>query len=159
MAQTKQDAVGGVVLDLGYHVFDLINTLLPGDPILDAIIGYKDPRMRSEELEDFADIRLTYPHGPTAHVVLSRSFHSDEFSLTVDAAGGSATLIRQGIRGRIKHAHFESSNRTDSKTAEEQMMRWFLGHLDSAPARREELDIHTRNVSLLDGTYVAAASR
>lgn len=52
----KESSGGGVVMDMGYHIIDVLNRFFGLTPDLEAVFGYKYESMRKEGLEDYAKV-------------------------------------------------------------------------------------------------------
>jgi predicted dehydrogenase len=82
---------GGVVLDMGYHAIDVLNSFFGIPDHVDAQFGYKYEGMEKNRLEDSANVTLKYA-GFDGKLVLDRHATKREESFSIVGERGTITL-------------------------------------------------------------------
>jgi predicted dehydrogenase len=157
-------ARGGVLLDMGYHMIDVITSMFGTPTDVDASLKFRYQPSRAEHLEDLVDAHLYYPgkdlsgsvviarHAP--HRVERLTVHGTEGTLELD--GRAQTLTEFDRAGQV----VESSSYSTSKT---EVLNYTLEDalrtVTNDQLRASHMQHHLRVVEVCDSIYRAAQHR
>ncbi|MFJ4897350.1 MULTISPECIES: Gfo/Idh/MocA family protein [unclassified Streptomyces] len=152
----REHAMGGVLLDMGYHLIDVLCGMFPEPPRVHSAFVHQYQEMRDRRLEDLVSLMCGYPStGLTGSLRISRHSHEKiehlcvlgtEGALNVDA--GVATL--HAIGGLLLERHTWEGAKTDAVRS---MIAHHLGHLDDRYYRQNHLQRQLAAVRTIDGIY------
>ncbi len=149
---------GGVVLDMGYHVFDVILRLFGFPTHVSAQCGYFYDETYSEGLEDTAEILLSYTDRKfQGSILLARHHYQKAERLEIIGERGFivveprcySVFTRDGRRvgGTGDHGQEEDLRL---------MLARFFASLDDRKFGEQELEINVSNMNLIDLVYQSA---
>nr|WP_055700164.1 Gfo/Idh/MocA family oxidoreductase [Streptomyces silaceus] len=153
---SREQALGGVLLDMGYHLIDVLSGMFPEPTRVNAAFVHHYQEMRDRHLEDLVSLMCSYP-SPTLSGSLRISRHNHEKSerLCVLGTGGAlnvephaATVHSTG--GRLLERFTLPGPKTDAVRA---MIAHYLGHLDDRDVRDEHVRRQLTTVRVIDGIY------
>lgn len=155
-------ALGGVMLDMGYHLIDVVNRFfgLPSSVQSTFLHCYEEMRLR--HLEDLANVQLYYPGTAMAgSVTVSRHHHDKAERLTILGSEGSLDLAPGAaeLRSRRGGPIDDLAAGTSKDDAVEAMFTHFVHHLEDRDYRRAHLARQESTVRLIDGIYKSSAHR
>lgn len=95
-----ETAYGGVILDMGYHILDILTYFFgESSRVLAAKIAYKYPETAQEQLEDYANIILEYPEeNLKGEITLDRHAAEKKEVLIIDGVDGQMVVTPQGYQ-------------------------------------------------------------
>lgn len=82
---------GGVVLDMGYHIIDVVLDFFGLPDNVEASFGYKYPEMERQKLEDSSKLTFSYSQGLQGVLVLNR--HAEKKEERFEIKGTLGTMI------------------------------------------------------------------
>lgn len=155
---SREQAMGGVLLDMGYHLIDVLGGLFPGlePPRVHAAFTHQYQETRDRRLEDLVCLMCSYPSTRLAGSLrISRHNHEKIEHLCVlgsegalNVAPGVATL--HSVGGLPLERHTREGPKTDAVRS---MIAHHLGHLDDRRYRRDHLQRQLAAVRTIDGIY------
>ncbi|MEO3973475.1 Gfo/Idh/MocA family oxidoreductase [Streptomyces sp. CAU 1734] len=155
---SREQAMGGVLLDMGYHLIDVLTGMFPEPepPRVYSAFVHHYPEMRDRRLEDLAGLMCSYPStGLVGSVRVSRHHYEKSEHLCVlgtegalNVGPGAAVLHSTG--GLPLARCTREGPGTDSVRS---MFAHHLGHLDDRDYRREHLRRQLTVVRTIDGIY------
>lgn len=148
---------GGVILDMGYHVFDVILRLFGFPTYVSTQYNYWFSKTRSEDLEDSAEILLEYADRQLqGSVLLARHHHRKYEKLEIIGEGGFAIIGSDRYSVFTKDGRLiESVVHSEAEDMQFMLRRFFAGLNDDAFGQRE-LSISLYNMKLIDIAYRSA---
>ncbi|WP_028934499.1 Gfo/Idh/MocA family protein [Pseudonocardia spinosispora] len=154
-------ASGGVVLDMGYHLVDVISRLFPEPSEVDSTFLYCYEHMRQGRLEDMANIRFRFDvENFAGEMTVSRHSHEKSERLVVHGSGGILTVTPHEAAlyslggeqlGYAKIGH-------PKNIMVDQMYKYYFDHLDEPEARSRHLTEQLAAVRLIDRIYDRAVA-
>nr|CAD27646.1 AtaP10 protein [Saccharothrix mutabilis subsp. capreolus] len=155
-------ALGGVMLDMGYHMADVVNRYFGLPAAVQGLFVHRYEEMRLSRLEDLASVHLYYPGRVTAGALtVSRHYHEKLERLTVLGAKGSLRVEPQAAQLRT-HTGGQADDLTWRATKQdvtEEMFACYVRRLDDRGYRRAHLARQLSTVRLIDGIYHSGAAR
>ncbi|MFJ2770453.1 Gfo/Idh/MocA family protein [Streptomyces sp. NPDC087300] len=153
---SREQAMGGVLLDMGYHLIDVLSGMFPEPPRVHAAFVHQYQEMRDRRLEDLVSLMCSYPTtGLAGSLRISRHNHEKIEHLCVLGTEGAlnvgpraATL--HSIGGLQLERHTWDGPKTDAVRA---MFAHHLGHLDDRYYRQDHLQRQLAAVRTIDGIY------
>ncbi|MFJ4853047.1 Gfo/Idh/MocA family protein [Streptomyces sp. NPDC088730] len=152
----REQAMGGVLLDMGYHLIDVLCGMFPEPPRVHAAFVHQYQEMRDRRLEDLVSLMCGYAStGLTGSLRISRHSHEKtehlcvlgtEGALNVDA--GVATL--HAVGGLLLERHTWEGAKIDAVRS---MIAHHLEHLDDRYYRQSHLQRQLAAVRTIDGIY------
>ncbi|MFJ1777562.1 Gfo/Idh/MocA family protein [Streptomyces anulatus] len=152
----REQAMGGVLLDMGYHLIDVLCGMFPEPPRVHSAFVHQYQEMRDRRLEDLASLMCGYSStGLTGSLRISRHSHEKiehlcvlgtEGALNVDA--GVATL--HAVGGLLLERHTWEGAKIDAVRS---MIAHHLEHLDDRYYRQNHLQRQLAAVRTIDGIY------
>jgi predicted dehydrogenase len=98
---SKKGAGGGAVIDMGYHLIDLLIWYCGLPERISAELGYHNRIGQDYDVEDTAKIQFSYPVGVDRRVLgsvlLSRIYPTKEELLSIYGTGGAIEILRDRI--------------------------------------------------------------
>ncbi|SKA35278.1 Predicted dehydrogenase [Marinactinospora thermotolerans DSM 45154] len=155
-------ALGGVMLDMGYHVIDVINAYFGMPASVQSTFLHCYEEMRLRRLEDLASVQLYYPSGSMAGTVtVSRHYHEKTERLTVLGAEGTFRVEPGSAELRSRRGEYidRLSPQTPKGAVVEAMFSHYVRHLDDREYRAAHLARQRSTVRLIDGIYASGAGR
>ncbi|MFB8285377.1 Gfo/Idh/MocA family protein [Kitasatospora purpeofusca] len=155
---SREQARGGVLLDMGYHLVDVLNGMFPEAPRVHSAFVHQYQETRDRRLEDLVALLCSYPsRGLAGSLRISR--HSlakteqlcvlgSEGALTVSP--GAATL--HAVGGAPLEHYAPEGSRTDITRS---MFIHYLDRLEDRDYRRDHLLRQLATVRTIDGIYRA----
>ncbi len=160
---SKVEAGGGALLDLGYHMIDLLVWYFGLPSTVSARMGNAAREKQSYDVEDTAFVLFDYAGpgitGICGTLLVSRAFPKKQELLRVLGTKGVIELSREHIaRLDIKGNQIERLDRTEIwPSACVDQLDYFCNHVDGLDSR-SELD-HTRHfahMAFIDACYLSA---
>lgn len=152
----REQAMGGVLLDMGYHLIDVLCGMFPEPPRVHSAFVHQYQEMRDRRLEDLVSLMCGYSStGLTGSLRISRHSHEKiehlcvlgtEGALNVDA--GVATL--HAVGGLLLERHTWEGAKIDAVRS---MIAHHLEHLDDRYYRQNHLQRQLAAVRTIDGIY------
>jgi predicted dehydrogenase len=155
----RQLCGGGVVLDMGFHILDIILRWFGSPSHLSAQLGYYYSQTRAEALEDYASIVLDYvPMDLRGTVLLSRHHCCKAENLEIRGAAGTMMIRPQGYRiysttGDLVEEYTDKQCEPEARII---MFENYLSGLQDNEYFDRELDVQLRNVTLIEQIYASA---
>ena len=94
----KTRSGGGVIIDMGYHILDVVNDFFGMPTEVRTELGYCFNEMRKEGLEDLADISVTYSSGLHGSIKLSRHASQKKEEFIINGTKGKMVITPTGYR-------------------------------------------------------------
>lgn len=147
---------GGVLLDMGYHIIDLLNRLFDLPVRVTASFGYFFEECKSENLEDTALLTLDYGNCKGT-VKISRHDYSkmESFNIVTHTHSIQANTKEITVRGRNGDELIECLDDIE-RLVLVRMLKFFLQNISNQEFIRSELELHFKNVLLIDALYKSA---
>ncbi|MGW1974432.1 Gfo/Idh/MocA family protein [Streptomyces sp. NPDC001889] len=155
---SREQAMGGVLLDMGYHLIDVISGMFPEPepPRVHSAFVHQYQETRDRRLEDLVSLMCSYPStGLVGSLRISRHSHEKSEHLCVlgtegalNVAPGVATL--HSVGGLPLERYTWEGPKTDAVRS---MIAHHLGHLDDRYYRQDHLRRQLAAVRTIDGIY------
>jgi predicted dehydrogenase len=148
-------AGGGVFVDMGYHMLNLLISMFGVPEQIDAAGIYLHPASNGTGLEDAALVRYQYPDGAIGRVCVSRRSPEKYERLTVHGEKGvliwePGRTLRQSLsEPAVELATSEIKN----GPAVKRMFTTFTARLDDRAFRAENIALNLRTVELVQEFY------
>ncbi|WP_172386786.1 Gfo/Idh/MocA family protein [Streptomyces sp. MNP-20] len=155
---SRDQAMGGVLLDMGYHLIDVISGMFPEPepPRVHAAFVHHYPEMRDRRLEDLVSLMCSYPStGLAGSLRISRHHYEKIEHLCVLGTEGALNVAPRGailhsIGGLPLERHTWDGPKTDTVRS---MISHHLAHLDDRYYRQDHLQRQLTAVRTIDGIY------
>lgn len=147
---------GGVVLDMGYHVLDVIVRFFGAPDQLATGVSYCFDSMHKESLEDTASITLGYSaRNLQGSVLLARHHYEKREQFEILGVDGALVITPRGYRvydrtGEVVKEYRSAASKSQEKLA---MFRTYLANLGNRQFRSEHEQAHHSTVSLIKEIY------
>lgn len=155
--RSKQDlAKGGVLLDMGYHVIDMVNVFFGMPTQIQAQFSYCYERMRQEKLEDQAHILFNYDTQKLCGIInISRHYHNREEEFVIEGTDGTLIITPQGYtiynrNGSLKKEYVSPLTKEDAQL---NMLTCYLNNLTNQDFINKHVQHHKNNVALMETIY------
>ncbi|WP_405609935.1 Gfo/Idh/MocA family oxidoreductase [Streptomyces sp. NBC_01511] len=153
---SREQAMGGVLLDMGYHLLDVLSGMFPEPPRVHSAFVHQYQEMRDLRLEDLVSLMCGYPTtGLAGSLRISRHHHEKIEHLCVlgtrgalNVTPGVATL--HSVGGLPLERYTWEGPKTDTVRS---MIAHHLGHLDDRDYRQDHFRRQLATVRTIDGIY------
>lgn len=151
-----EHAVGGVLLDMGYHVIDVLAGLLPAPDDVRSTFLYCYDEMRDRGLEDFANVLCTYCTAELAgSVQISRHNHEKSERLSMLGSHGALNVsprecVLYSLGGKEIDRHTVYEPKIQHTT---NMLRQYLTALNDREYRSDHFRRQLVAVRLMERIY------
>ncbi|MFI2209550.1 Gfo/Idh/MocA family protein [Streptomyces sp. NPDC020141] len=153
---SREQAMGGVLLDMGYHLIDVLSGMFPEPPRVHSAFVHQYEEMRDRRLEDLVSLMCSYPStGLAGSLRISRHNHEKIEHLCVlgtegalNVGPGAATL--HSVGGLPLERYTGEGPKTDAVRS---MIAHHLGHLDDRCYRHDHLQRQLVAVRTIEGIY------
>ncbi|MEV6075829.1 MULTISPECIES: Gfo/Idh/MocA family protein [unclassified Streptomyces] len=153
---SSEKARGGVLLDMGYHLIDVLSGMFPEPSRVHSAFVHQYQEMRDRRLEDLVSLMCSYPStGLAGSLRISRHNHEKIEHLCVlgtegalNVAPGVATL--HSVGGLPLERFSWEGPKLDAVRS---MIAHHLGHLDDRYYRQDHLQRQLASVRTIDGIY------
>ncbi|ANW17644.1 Gfo/Idh/MocA family protein [Streptomyces clavuligerus] len=155
---SREQAMGGVLLDMGYHLIDVLSGMFPEpEPLrVHSAFVHQYRETRDRRLEDLVGLMCSYPStGLVGSLRISRHHHEKTEHLCVlgtegalNVTPGAATL--HSVGGLPLERYVWEGPKTDAVRS---MIAHHLGHLDDRSYRQEHFRRQLAAVRTIDGIY------
>ncbi|MFE0422142.1 Gfo/Idh/MocA family protein [Streptomyces sp. NPDC058953] len=156
---SSEQAMGGVLLDMGYHLVDVLRGLFPESepPRVHSAFVHHYQEMRDRRLEDLVSLMCSYPStGLVGSLRISRHHYEKTERLCVlgtegalNVAPGAAVLHSTGGLPLARYTWEGPKIHTVRS-----MIAHHLGHLDDREYRRDHFQRQLAVVRTIDGIYL-----
>ncbi|SDT81542.1 Predicted dehydrogenase [Streptomyces sp. TLI_053] len=151
-----EQARGGVLLDMGYHLVDVLSGMFPEAPRVHSAFVHQYRETRDRGLEDLVGLMCSYPsRGLEGSLLISRHSLAKAEHLCVlgsegalNVAPGAATL--HAVGGAQLERCAPEGSRTDITRS---MIAHYLERLEDRDYRRDHLLRQLATVRTIDGIY------
>ena len=155
---SREHAMGGVLLDMGYHLIDVLSGMFPEPepPRVHSAFVYHYQEMRDRRLEDLVSLMWSYPStGLAGSLRISRHNHEKIEHLCVLGTEGALNVApRVATLHSIGGLPLERCTWEGPKAdATRSMITHHLGHLDDRRYRQDHLQRQLTTVRTIDGIY------
>ncbi|MFB7496763.1 Gfo/Idh/MocA family protein [Streptomyces sp. NPDC056161] len=153
---SREQAMGGVLLDMGYHLIDVLSGLFPEPPRVHSAFVHQYREMRDRRLEDLVSLMCSYPStGLAGSLRISRHNHEKIERLCVLGTEGALNVAPQVATlhsvGGLPLDHCAWAG--PKIDAVRSMIAHHLGHLDDRYYRQDHLQRQLAAVRTIDGIY------
>ncbi|WP_369204320.1 Gfo/Idh/MocA family protein [Streptomyces sp. PU-14G] len=152
----REHALGGVLLDMGYHLIDVLGGLFPEPTRVHAAFVHHYREMRDRRLEDLVSVMCGYATPALAGSLrISRHNHEKTERLTILGTAGALNVTPQVAAlhppgGQIVDRHEWGGPKSEAVRA---MFAHYLAHLDDRALRRAHLRRQLATVRTIDAIY------
>lgn len=152
----EHTALGGVLLDMGYHLLDVVSALFPAPAELWSAFVHRSAEMRARRLEDFASVQFVHPPTSLAGSLrISRHHPHRAEQLTVLGTEGALSV------GPAEAALYSPDGELTCRLVSEQsksaavgtMFAHYFRRLDDRDYRSAHLRHQLATVRLLERSY------
>ncbi|MFJ2742937.1 Gfo/Idh/MocA family protein [Streptomyces sp. NPDC087440] len=153
---SREQALGGVLLDMGYHLIDVLSGLFPEPSRVHSAFVHQYPEMRDRRLEDLVSLMCGYPStGLAGSLRISRHYHEKIERLCVLGTEGAlnvapALATLHSVGGLQLESYAWEGPKTDAVRS---MIAHHLGHLDDLCYRQDHFQRQLAIVRTIDGIY------
>lgn len=153
---SKRLSGGGAVIDMGYHLVDLIVWYFGLPATVAADFGYHNRSGQAYDVEDTAKIQFTYPAGERAilgSLLLSRIYPQKDESLSIYGTKGSIKIFKNKIELYDENKELAESVyvKNDDRDIKEQF-DVFIESLDNPACKGNYMD-HLQDMIFIDSIY------
>lgn len=153
---SREQAMGGVLLDMGYHLMDVLSGMFPEPARVHSAFVHHYQEMRDRRLEDLVSLMCSYPStGLVGSLRISRHHYEKTEHLCVlgtegalNVAPGSAVL--HSVGGPPLERRTWEGPKTDPVRS---MITHHLGHLDDRAYRQDHFRRQLAVVRTIDRIY------
>lgn len=157
---SRELAGGGAVIDMGYHLIDLLIWYFGVPERISAELGYHNRIGQNYDVEDTAKIQFSYSNNERrilGSALLSRIYPEKDETLTVYGTKGSIVLYKDRIelknmQKELIESIYIKSNGHDIKL----QFDTFVASLDDDKTTGNYKD-HLKNMAFIDAVYVSDA--
>lgn len=150
----KELSGGGAVLDMGYHVVDILTTFFDMPMNAQVEFEYKSDAMKEKDLENGATISLTYASGLTGFVFISRSGVQKKEIFEVNGDNGKMIITSNSYDLYDKEGNLVKNCATISKEDElRNMFTAYLAHCKDDSYITNQFLRHEKNMQFIDMIY------
>lgn len=154
--RSRELAGGGAVLDMGYHLIDLIVWYFDMPERISAELGYHNRKGQDYDVEDTAKVQFSYMQGGRrilGSLLLSRIYPEKEETLSVYGTNGSIVIYKDHIELRsltkeLRESVYMQSNGEDMAA----QLDTFVNSLNEANSEGNYKD-HLKNMAFIDAIY------
>ncbi|MEU9335590.1 Gfo/Idh/MocA family oxidoreductase [Streptomyces sp. NPDC048290] len=151
-------AMGGVLLDMGYHLIDALCGLFPASepPRTHSVFAHQYQETRDRRLEDLVSLQCSYPStGLAGSLRISRHHHEKAERLCVLGSDGALTVVPglatlHAVGGLPLERYTWAGPKTDAVRS---MLTHHLEHLDDHRYRQDHVQRQLATVRTIDGIY------
>ncbi|MER6910112.1 Gfo/Idh/MocA family oxidoreductase [Streptomyces sp. NPDC000594] len=155
---SREQAMGGVLLDMGYHLIDALGGMFPGlePPRVHSAFVHHYQEMRDRRLEDLVSLMCAYPStGLAGSLRISRHNYEKTEHLCVLGTEGALSVapgaaVLHSVGGLPLERYTWEGPRSDAVRS---MIAHHLGHLDDRCYRQGHLQRQLTTVRTIDGIY------
>lgn len=152
----KQLSGGGAVIDMGYHLIDLIVWYFGLPSTVAADFGYHNRSGQEYDVEDTAKIQFTYPAGERTvlgSLLLSRIYPQKDESLSIYGTNGSIKIYKNKIELYDENKELTESVyiKSDDRDIKEQFDVFIEGLND--PSYKGNYKDHLQDMVFIDSVY------
>ncbi|MFJ4681896.1 Gfo/Idh/MocA family protein [Streptomyces sp. NPDC088789] len=155
---SRERARGGVLLDMGYHLIDVLSGLFPEPepPRVHSAFVHQYQEMRDRRLEDLVSLMCSYPStGLAGSLRVSRHNYEKVEHLCVLGTDGALNVapgvaVLHSVGGLPLERRTWDGPKTDVVRS---MIAHYLGHLDDRYYRQGHLQRQLTTVRTIDGIY------
>lgn len=149
---------GGVLLDMGYHILDVLVRIFGKPDFVRARFSYCFEEMQLRSLEDAADIALTYRgDGLQGTIHLSRHHYRKVEQLEILSTKGSVvatpTQVETFHLGGDRETTLYDNGFAKNRRSVQRMFCHFLENLENTKLRESHLNHHLDVVSVMEDSY------
>ncbi|MER5986956.1 Gfo/Idh/MocA family oxidoreductase [Streptomyces sp. NPDC001787] len=153
---SREQAMGGVLLDMGYHLIDVLSGLFPEPPRVHSAFVHQYREMRDSRLEDLVSLMCSYPAtGLAGSLRISRHNHEKVERLCVLGTEGALSVAPTAATlHSVGGLPLESCTWAGPKIdAVRSMVSHHLAHLDDRYYRQDHFQRQLAAVRTIDGIY------
>ncbi|MEV5983277.1 Gfo/Idh/MocA family oxidoreductase [Streptomyces sp. NPDC052114] len=153
---SSEQAMGGVLLDMGYHLVDVLSGMFPEHPRVHSAFVHHYQEMRDRRLEDLVSLMCAYPStGLAGSLRISRHNYEKIEHLCVLGTEGALNVtpgaaILHSIGGLPLDRLTWEGPKTDAVRS---MIAHYLGRLDDRHYRQSHLQRQLAVVRTINGIY------
>lgn len=147
---------GGVVIDMGYHIIDVLNRFFGSPDRIKSSISYCFGQTRASSLEDSAQIVLEYDQlGIHGQLHLERHHYQKKECLEILGEQGAMVITPNSFSmydrsGQLRDQQTWMGSKAQSL---EQMFGYYLDNLDNSDVFLSHFTAHSANVHVVDKIY------
>lgn len=153
---SREQALGGVLLDMGYHLIDVLGGMFPEPTRLHAAFMHHYREMRDRRLEDLVSVMCSYATPSLAGSLrISRHNHEKTERLSILGTEGALSVTPEaGTLFSPGGTAVDSRERAMSKSAVVRtMFAHYLARLEDRAYRAAHLSRQLSTVRTIDGIY------
>ncbi|MEV0265477.1 Gfo/Idh/MocA family oxidoreductase [Streptomyces sp. NPDC050617] len=155
---SREQAMGGVLLDMGYHLIDVLSGMFPEPepPRVHSAFVHHYQEMRDRRLEDLVSLMCSYPStGLAGSLRISRHHYEKTEHLCVLGTKGALNVAPEAaVLHSVGGLPLERCTREEPRTdAVRSMITHYLEHLHDRPYRQDHLRRQLTVVRTIDGIY------
>ncbi|MYU25225.1 Gfo/Idh/MocA family oxidoreductase [Streptomyces sp. SID8352] len=153
---SRKHAMGGVLLDMGYHLIDVLSGMFPEPSQVHSAFVHHYQEMRDRRLEDLVSLMSSYPAtGLKGSLRISRHHYEKAEHLCVLGTEGALNVtpgvaVLHSIGGLPLESFTWDGPKSDIARS---MIAHYLGHLDDLRYRQDHLQRQLRSVHTIEGIY------
>lgn len=147
---------GGVVLDMGFHIIDMILRLFGSPTNIEAQFSYCYPHTLKERLEDSANIIFSYPHkNLIGNISLARHHYIKQEQLEILGTTGAIVVTPQHLKifGRSGELIEDITCQESKLDGVINMFQHYLTNIENKNYFEQENYIQLNNVRLIEQIY------
>jgi len=152
---SRKLAGGGCLIDMGYHIIDLIiwHFGLPDRVYIKA--STKAAPDADYDAEDTALVTFSYKNGVYGTLFLSRAYRPEEEYLKLTGSGGSCIIDRKNVRLLNKEGNDVSNGQVDYDIAEltKRQLNHFITSIRNDTEPLTDMGYNIQHMSFIDACY------
>ncbi|MFI9627935.1 Gfo/Idh/MocA family protein [Streptomyces sp. NPDC052042] len=153
---TADAAMGGVLLDMGYHLLDVLSGLFPAPAEVRSAFLHRYEEMRERRLEDLASVHFVYPEGDFAGSLrISRHNLERVEKLTILGTEGALNVTprQAALHSPDGEVAYRLVSEQPKNTTVNAMFTHYFRNLDNRDYRASHIQRQRAAVQLLDRIY------
>ncbi|MEU7043431.1 Gfo/Idh/MocA family oxidoreductase [Streptomyces varsoviensis] len=153
---SREQAMGGVLLDMGYHLIDVLSGMFPEPPRVHSAFVHHYQEMRERRLEDLVSLMCSYPAtGLAGSLRISRhNYEKIEHLCVLGTKGalsvGPGVAVLHSTGGPPLERCVWKGPKSDAVRS---MIAHHLGHLEDRYYRQDHFQRQLATVRVIDGIY------
>jgi predicted dehydrogenase len=147
---------GGVLLDMGYHIFDVISRFFGRPKTVHSIITYSNPISQTEQLEDSSSTHMEFEENLKGSVVLHRHSSRKKERFEILGTKGRMVIDRDSVFIEDREGCELFSYIQEFSKEKELMFTDLATRIRDRMSSIEDISLHQNTIEMIEGAYFSA---